>query len=178
MNWSYELTPEEEGRAARIGHERQAPMYGKPERNRNYSEGDIWEQWQHAIAAGSEIAAARMLGYLDFEPHVNTFKSRQDIPNYEVRYCFTKKSEPKWGLRYRPGVDKPSEVYILVVGGPEYRARRMKENNYASPPYRAIGWMYGFQCDGEQYKVTDTYYLVPYTSLNTMDDLPEGGVPF
>lgn len=178
MAWQYALTPTEEGIAAKVGFERQLPMLGQPERNRNYSEGDIWEMWQHGIAAGSEIAAARMLGLMDFVPHVNTYKSRQDIPNYEIRYCFTKRTEPKWGLRYRSDVDKPQEVYILITGGPEYRARRNKENNYSPPPYKAVGWMYGFECQGEQYKVRGTSYLVPYTSLHPMEQLPDEGIPF
>ena len=88
--WLYALTVEEEAMAAKVGWLRQEPMLGKPERNRNYSEGDIWEAWQHMVTVGSEIACARMLGHWDFVPHVNVFKSRQDIPGYEVRYSFAK----------------------------------------------------------------------------------------
>lgn len=178
MNWEYRLTATEEGMAARIGYERQLPMLGQPERNRNYSEGDIWEMWQHAIAAGSEIAAARMLGLTDFVPHVNTYKSRQDIPNYEIRYSFTKERDPKWALRFRKGVDSEQEAYILIVGGPEHRSRRNKEEGYLCPAYKAIGWFYGFQCTGEQYRVKGDSYSVPYTSLNNMTDLPDGAIPF
>jgi hypothetical protein len=83
-NWVYQLTPHEEAIAARVGWERQLPMLGQPERNRNYSEGDIWEAWQHMVCAASELAAARMMGLKDFEPHVNTFKNVLDIPGYEI----------------------------------------------------------------------------------------------
>ena len=178
MNWEYALSPTEEGLAARIGYERQAPMFGQPERNRNYSEGDIWEMWQHAIAAGAEIAAARMLGHTDFEPHVNTFKSRKDIPGYEIRYCFTSKWEPKWGMRFRSDVDGHREIYILITGGPEKKTRRNEENNYAGEPYKAVGWMYGAECVREEYKIKGNSYRVPFTDLHSMSELPSEEIPF
>lgn len=174
--WSYSLTPQEEAIAARIGYERQLPMFGQPERNRNYSEGDIWEMWQHAIAAGSELAAARMFGLDDFEPHVNTFKNKLDIPGYEVRYCFTKKNPegPKWALRFNPKVDNPQEIYILLVGGPEERVRRTPSDGYRTPPYRAIGWMLGADCHDIRYLDSRTgHYHVAPIDLHEMEELNE-----
>lgn len=173
--WSYSLSPQEEALVARIGYERQLPMFGQPERNRNYSEGDIWEMWQHAIAAGSELAAARMFGLADFEPHVNTFKNKLDIPGFEIRYSFTKKNEegPRWAMRYNPKVDSPEEIYILIVGGPEERVRRIPANGYATPPYRAIGWMRGEDCHDIRFLNNKTgQYQVPPIDLQEMEDLP------
>lgn len=175
-SWTYELTPQEEALAARVGWERQLPMLGQPERNRNYSEGDIWESWQHMIAAASELAAARMMGLDDFEPHVNTFKTRLDIPGYEIRYSFTKAipGYPKWYLRYKDGVDDPNEVYILIVGGPEVKTRRSQGNGYKAPAFRAVGWMYGKDC----VKIENMApygkgnYIVSIADLNPMKTLP------
>lgn len=175
--WAYSLTSDEEATAARVGWERQLPMLGQPERNRNYSEGDIWEAWQHMIAAASELAAARMFGLTDFVPHVNTFKNKLDIPGYEVRYCFTKSHPnlPKYSLRFKDGVDDPSQIYILMVGGPEEKVRRSPDNEYKAPPFRAIGWKLGADCVDAQYLApygTDNY-AVPVTDLNDMSELPE-----
>jgi hypothetical protein len=173
--WTYSLTPQEEAIAAKVGWERQLPMLGQPERNRNYSEGDIWETWQHMIAAASELAAARMFGLVDFVPHVNTFKSKLDIPGYEIRYSFTKKESPKFALRYKDGVDDPNQIYILIVGGPEQKTRRSPENGYKTPPFRAVGWAYGRDCIAPQYKAPYgvNNYIVPISGLNEMSTLPE-----
>jgi hypothetical protein len=173
----YSLTPEEEAIAARIGWERQLPMLGQPERNRNYSEGDIWEAWQHMIAAASELAAARMFGLKDFVPHVNTFKNKLDIPGYEIRYSFTKRDPelPRWGLRYKTGVDDPDQIYILTVGGPEHKTRRSASDGYATPPFRAVGWMHGRNCVDEAFVAPygKDNYLVPFDALEDMRKLPE-----
>lgn len=176
MKTSYRLTPQEEALAARVGWERQLPMLGQPERNRNYSEGDIWESWQHMICAASEIAAARMLGMEDFEPHANTFKDVLDIPGYEVRYSFTKENGdgPKYSLRFKDGVDDPNQIYILIVGGPEMKTRRSASEGYATPPFRAIGWMKG--ADMVQDKYLAPYgkgnYSVSAAELHEMAELP------
>ena len=177
MKEFYRLTVQEEALAARVGWERQLPMLGQPERNRNYSEGDIWEAWQHMICAASEIAAARMLGMEDFEPHANTFKSKLDIPGYEVRYSFTKKGRSegeKWSLRFNPKVDDADQVYILIAGGPETKNRRDETTNYEGPAFFSLGWMRGGDC------VTDEFlapygrgnYSVPSDRLNPMSTLP------
>jgi hypothetical protein len=136
---SYSLTPQEEGLVARIGYERQLPYLGRPEMNRNYSEGDIWEMWQHAIAAGSELAFARMCGLDDFEPHVNKWKTQEDVPGYEVRYSFK-----ATGIRLSEW-DAEDATYVLIVGGPQHKTRRVKENNWLSPPYQALGWASGIE---------------------------------
>lgn len=174
--WSYSLTPKEEAIAARVGYERQLPMMGQPERNRNYSEGDIWEMWQHSIAAGSELAAARMFGLEDYEPEANTFKTKLDIPGYEIRYSFTRKSDgPRWTLRFNPKVDDPDQIYVLIVGGPEEKTRRNASEGYKAPPYRAVGWMEGHECHDIRYitKGAKPYYQVTVADLHDMDDIPE-----
>lgn len=175
MAWVYELTAQEEALAARVGWERQLPMLGQPERNRNYSEGDIWETWQHMICAASEIAAARMLGMDDFEPHANTFKNKLDIPGYEVRYSFTKEGPgPKYTLRFKEGVDDPNEIYILTVGGPEIKTRRDPANGYKAPAFRAIGWAYGYECIDDRWLAPygKGNYSVPIAGLHEMSELP------
>jgi hypothetical protein len=174
--WTYALTPQEEATAAKVGWERQLPMLGQPERNRNYSEGDIWETWQHMIAAASELAAARMFGLAEFVPHVNTFKSKLDIPGYEIRYSFTKSdpNAPKFALRYKQGVDDPEQIYILIVGGPEQKSRRSATDGYKTPPFRAVGWAYGKDCVRPEYKTSYGVdnYSVPIAGLNEMSTLP------
>lgn len=174
LKWSYSLTPKEEAIAARVGYERQLPMLGQPERNRNYSEGDIWETWQHMICAASEIAAARMMGMEDYEPEANTFKNKLDIPGYEVRYSFTKTNPngPKYGLRFNSAVDSLDEVYILIVGGPETKTRRDPAYGYKAPAFRAIGWMRGAECVKDEYLVKGTSYMVSAGVLHEMEDLP------
>lgn len=177
--WTYSLTPQEEAIAARVGWERQLPMLGQPERNRNYSEGDIWEAWQHMICAASELAAARMMGFDDFEPHANTFKEVLDIPGYEIRYSFTKAAGmthgPKYALRFKKGVDDPEQIYILIVGGPEDKVRRNPGDGYKTPPFRAIGWMYGHEMAQIKYQTMygKDNYSVPAGDLHDMMSLPQ-----
>ena len=177
----YQLTVEEEATAARVGWERQLPMLGQPERNRNYSEGDIWEAWQHMICAASEIAAARMLGIEDFEPHANTFKNKLDIPGYEVRYSFTKKAPyPKWSLRFSPAIDDKEQIYILIAGGPENKNRRDSTTKYRGPAFFSLGWMYGKDCMYEEFVAAynRSHYSVPYTALHPMETLPKRSLSF
>ena len=176
--WTYRLTPQEEAIAARVGWERQLPMLGQPERNRNYSEGDIWETWQHMICAASEIAAARMMGMDDYEPEANTFKNKLDIPGYEVRYSFSKRDPdgPRYALRFNSKVDSPDEIYILIVGGPEQKTRRDPAEGYKTPAFRAIGWMRGSECVSDKYLVKGNSYMVPAGALHEMQDLPEMSV--
>jgi hypothetical protein len=170
MKWSYALTVEEEALACRLGFERQLPMLGQPQRNRNYSEGDIWEAWQHMVTVGSEIAAAQILGLTDFVPHVNTFKSRQDIPGYEIRYSFNSVNGPS--LRFNASVDKPEEIYILIAGGLEVKTRRVEENNWKGAEYVALGWLKGFECARGDYLIRGNSYRVPWRELNPMEVLP------
>lgn len=175
MTWAYALTPQEEAQAITIGFERQRPMLAQPERNRNYSEGDIWETWQHAIAVGSEIAAARMLGLEDFTPHYNTYKKRLDVPGFEVRYCFTSKyvGYPSHSLRISEKVDDLNVRYILITGGPEAKTRRTAENGWRGPKYKAAGWFWGADAIRPEYVAPygNGNYLVPVTKLNTMDTI-------
>lgn len=169
--WLYALTVEEEAIAAKVGWLRQEPMLGQPQRNRNYSEGDIWEAWQHMVTVGSEIAAARMLGHWDFVPHVNVFKSRQDIPGYEVRYSLSKANGH--ALRYRADVDKQEEIYILTAHGLEIKTRRSADTDWKGQPYEALGWLYGWECERPDYLVSGKSYSVPWRELNPMDNLPQ-----
>lgn len=148
-------------------------MLAQPERNRNYAEGDIWEAWQHMIAAASEIAAARMFGHDDFVPTVNTFKTELDIPGFEVRYCFTRDSKPHHGLRFNSAVDDPQQRYILIVGGPEEKTRRSADDGYKTPPFRAVGWKLGADCINPVFKAPygQTNYFLPIYELEDMRKL-------
>jgi hypothetical protein len=170
--WAYSLTPAEEGVVARIGYERQAVFFGRPEANRNYSEGDVWELWQHAVAAGAELAAARMFGLTDFVPSVNTYKTELDIPNYEIRYCFTPSGNKPHTLRYRSDIDNPEANYILLIGGLEAKVRRTAENGYKSPPYYAVGWVRGENVKHIGRQLSANYYRVESQELNPMAALP------
>jgi hypothetical protein len=176
MTYSYALTPQEEALAITVGFERQKPMLAQPERNRNYSEGDIWETWQHAIAVGSEIAAARILGIKDFTPHYNTYKNRLDIPGHEVRYCFTSKTPgyPSHSLRINKKVDDLTAKYILIIGGPEYKTRRTETNGWRGPEYKAVGWLYGSDAIKPENLApygNGNNFLVSANNLNPMDAL-------
>ena len=172
-SWSYALTVEEEAMACRVGFERQLPMLGQPERNRNYSEGDVYEAWQHMVTVGSEIACARMLGHWDFVPHVNAFKSRQDIPGYEVRFAFSSRYGQR--LRYNSAADNKEEIYILTVQGLEIKTRRSPETEWRGTPYQAVGWMYGYEAEQEQYRYKGNSYYVPARELYPMEVLPARG---
>jgi hypothetical protein len=117
-----------------------------------------------------------MLGMTDYEPEANTFKSKLDIPGYEVRYSFTKNApgQPKYALRFKDGVDDYNQIYILIVGGPEVKVRRSSENGYKAPAFRAVGWAYGKNCIKVEYLAPygKGNYSVPITGLNEMSTLP------
>ena len=135
--YSYALTPQEEALCARIGYERQAPMFAQPERNRNYYEGEVWEMWQHAVCAGAELAFARMLGLNDFVPHVNKFKTEKDVDCYEVRYTFGS------GILRLSDWDSKDDIYVLLADGMRHKVRRTKEQGWKGTPYRAVCWADG-----------------------------------
>lgn len=170
MSWTYALTVEEEATATRIGYLRQEPYLGKPERNRNFSEGDVWEAWQHMVTVGSEIAAARMLGLWDFVPHVNTYKSRQDIPGYEVRYAFS--TQRGHSLRFNAAVDAKEEIYILTAHELENKTRRSADTEWKGTPYSALGWAYGYEVEQPQYLYQGKSYYMNWRDLNPMESLP------
>jgi len=170
VSWTYALTVEEEAIATRVGYLRQEPMLGQPQRNRNYSEGDVWEAWQHMVTVGSEIAAARMLGLWDFVPHVNTFKSRQDIPGYEVRYAFS--TQRGHSLRFNAAVDAKEEVYILTAHGLEHKTRRSADTGWKGTPYSALGWAYGYEVEQPKYLYQGKSYYMNWRELNPMESLP------
>lgn len=170
----YALTVEEEALVARVGWERQLKFLGQPERNRNYSEGDVWESLQHMICAGSELAFARMLGKTDFVPSVNTFKSELDIPGFgEVRYAFPPNfpeySNEIRGLRYTQN-DDDSLIYVLTAGGLGRKTRRTAPE-WRGAPYLAVGWMYGHECKQDAWQAFNGWY-VHRDNLRSMDTLP------
>jgi len=135
--FEYALTPQEEALVARIGYERQEPMFAQPERNRNYYEGEVWEMWQHAVCAGAELAFARMCGMTDFVPHVNKFKMVKDVGGWEVRYSFGNSM-----LRISDWDDRDAS-YVLLMDGLRHRTRRNPENGWVGVNYRAVCWANG-----------------------------------
>jgi hypothetical protein len=168
--WTYSLTATEEATAVEIGYQRQKPYFGDPTKNINYSEGDLWETWQHGVCAGSELAFARMIGRTDFVPHFNKWKTELDIPGFgEVRYTFS--DQPK--LRYT-NRDNDELIYILMTDGLRHKTRRNKDNHWLGEPYRAVGWLYGYQCktSPNQIKYSGGSRYVPMQDLAPMETLP------
>ena len=173
--WKYPLTPEEEAICAEVVFMRQKPYLGNPKANRNYSEGDTWEIWQHIIASGSELAFARMVGLSEFIPTVNTWRTSEDVPGYEIRYCFTNNNPnyPNWSLRFHE-LDDENKVYVLLAEGLEKKTRRSASKGYKSEPYVALGWMWGYECKKSEYEIMSSRYRswrVPYTDIHPMSDL-------
>ena len=161
----YALTNQEEAQAVIIGFERQKPYFGNPTRNINYSEGDLWEMWQHSVAAGAELAFARMLGKKDFVPSVNKWKTELDIPGLgEVRYSMTNK-----GLRYTVR-DNDQLVYVLLTEGLKHRIRRTAPE-WNGPEYLAVGWKRGADCKRDEWKYNETTWYVPIQNLEPMETL-------
>jgi hypothetical protein len=177
VTWTYEASPVNEAVATAVGFLRQAPYLGQPERNRNYSEGDIWEAWQHEVTALAEIAWAGMLGDPNFIPSYNTHKGEPDVGQWEVRYSFSKEGSSP-GLRFSEGVDSPDAPYVLLVGGPEHKMRRSASTGYVTPPFTALGWMWGHECIRPEFETmysnpesTRRKFLVPHTSLRSMEEI-------
>jgi len=169
MLTSYALTVEEEALATRIGYERQAPMLGQPERNRNYSEGDAWEAYQHIVCVGSEIAFARMLGDTTFVPHVNKFKSELDLPEWgEVRFGFPRgwpnRRGTLNGLRMTVNDDDHLK-YALLAEGLSNRTRR-EAPDWLGAPYVAIGWLWGWEAKRDEWRYNQTSWYAPISALH------------
>jgi hypothetical protein len=164
--WEYSLTAHEEAIAVQVGYHRQAEFFAKPEKNINYSEGDLWETWQHAVCAGSELAFARMLGWDTFIPHWNKFKELQDLPKFgEIRYTFNHSRGMRFSTR-----DDVTERYVLVVEGLAKRTRRIAPD-YISHPYKAIGWAWGYECMNDDWRYNETTWYVPLDNLRPMESL-------
>lgn len=164
--WEYALTAEEEAICVEVGYQRQKPYFGDPSKNINYAEGDLWELWQHAICAGSELAFARMLGKNEFVPHFNKWKTELDIPGVgEIRYSFNNSG----GLRFTTR-DNPELKYVLMIDGMAIKNRVEKGREYRSTPYKAIGWIYGKDCIKDEYlsKYNNRTWVVPRDKLNPM----------
>ena len=169
--WTYSLSPKEEAACVEVGYQRQKPYFGDPTKNISYSEGDLDELWQHAVCAGSELAFARMMGLKDFLPHYNTWKSELDIPGFgEIRYSF---SESR-GLRFTSR-DSMSKKYVLITGGLAIPARRNSADGYKSPPYTALGWMYGSDCVSSDWFYKEErglrIWYVPPSELQDMNEI-------
>lgn len=171
MTWEYKLTPAEEAICVEVGYQRQKPYFGNPTKNISYSEGDLDELWQHAVCAGSELAFARMMGNTDFVPHYNKWKSELDLPGFgEIRYTFNEKR----GLRFTSR-DSVSKKYVLLRGGLAVAARRDPADGYKSPPYIAVGWMYGKDCVNPEWLYKEErgvrVWYVPPSELRDMDEV-------
>ena len=167
MEYAYSLTPHEEAYVLEVGYQRQKPYLGDPTKNVNYSEGDVWEMWQHAVCAGAELAFARMIGDYKFLPHYNKWKSELDIPGFgEIRYSF----KPDSGMRYTTR-DDDELVYVLITNGLVHKTRRVAPD-WKGPEYTAMGWMYGKECKRDQWKFNQTTWYVPQQYLRPMDTLP------
>ncbi len=164
--WEYSLTAEEEGICVEVGYQRQKPYFGDPSKNINYAEGDLWEMWQHVVCAGSELAFARMLGKNDFVPHFNKWKTELDIPGVgEIRYSFN----PQGGLRFTTR-DNPDLRYVLMIDGMAIKNRTGRNEKRRSTAYKAIGWLYGYECMKDEYlsKYNNKTWVVPFDRLKAM----------
>lgn len=149
-----------------VGYQRQKPYFGDPTRNVNYSEGDLWELWQHAVCAGAELAFARMLGINDFIPHYNKWKSELDIPGFgEIRYSFP----PVRGMRYTTR-DSDENWYVLISDGLCHKVKRTAPQ-WQGPAYNAIGWMWGKDCKRDEWRYNEKTWYVPVDQLRPMEEL-------
>jgi len=158
--WSYSLSVVEEAVCAQVGWNRQQEYLGRPDKNINYSEGDVWESFQHMVCAGSELALARMFGLKSFVPSCNTYKTELDIPGVgEVRYS-------ERGLRFTTR-DDPKLKYILLVGGLGIKTRRVAPD-WLGAPYVAVGWMYGHECVREEWRFNKNTFYAPRALIHTM----------
>jgi len=171
----YSLSVKEEAVAAKVGWARQLRFLATPEANRNYSEGDVWEAFQHMICAGSEIAFARMLGRTDFVPSENTYKSELDIPGFgEVRYAFPPNfpeySDEMRGLRMT-NRDSDDLIYVLLAGGLGRKTKRYAPD-WLGAPYIAVGWMYGHEVKQEKWRFNESTFYAPRNELRDMTTLP------
>jgi hypothetical protein len=167
--WTYSLTNLEEATAVEVGYQRQKPYFGDPTKNVNYSEGDLWEMWQHVVCAGSELAFARMMGKQDFVPHFNKWKTELDIPGLgEVRYAFP----PIRGMRFT-NRDDDDLIYVLMSDGLCHKTRRVAPD-WKGPAYVAQGWMYGRECKEEQWRYNERTWYVPVQNLRRMESLQDG----
>ena len=158
------MTAEEEAICVEVGYQRQKPYFGDPTKNINYAEGDLWELWQHAVCAGTELAFARMMGNNEFVPHFNKWKTEQDIPGVgEIRYAFSDRT----GLRFTTR-DNPDLKYVLMVDGLAIKNKVEKGREYKSYPYKAIGWMYGHECMQDKWAYNNKSWYVPRSELKPM----------
>jgi len=173
--WSVGLTPEEESLAMSIGFARQFPYFGKPEANRRYDEGAIYETHQHAVCAGAEIAWAKMLGMEGFIPTHNVYKNEPDVGVWEVRYKFTGGGSQKPYLRFSGSVDSYKSPYVLLTGGAEIKFKRSNQNGYISPPYTAHGWCNpkDVMIEAYEFGIEDgkPTYMVPVSALRPMSEI-------
>jgi len=173
--WSVGLTPQEEALAMSIGFARQFPYFGKPEANRRYDEGAIWETQQHAVAVGAEIAWAKMIGLKNFIPTHSTHKDEPDVGEWEVRHKPTRGGSEQPYLRLSGSVDDHKAPYVLLTGGAEIRFKRSNKNGYISPPYVAHGWCYANDVMVSAYESGVEFgkpvYRVPVSALRPLSEV-------
>lgn len=152
--YSYALTYGEEALCAHTGYMRQRKFLNKPYKNVNYVEGDVYEMWQHSVCAGAELAFARILGFNDFKPSVDTFKSQFDIDGIcEIRYSFNN----NLGMRFTKR-DNLEARYVLMLDGLRHRTRRTPPD-FQGEPYTAVGWIYGYEVSVTENGRVDQMYL-------------------
>jgi len=172
----YTTSVQNEAVALCVGFLRQAAYLGRPEMNRNYSEGDIWETWQHAITALSEIAWAGLYQRDEnFIPSYNTHKSEPDVGVWEVRYAFPKDGQIP-GMRFSEGVDNPESPYVLLSGGPVDKMRRSNKDGFTPPPFEVHGWMWGHECMRPEFETKYSTpnrrkFLVPTSNLRSIEEV-------
>lgn len=107
--------------------------------------------------ACGELAVAKSLGR-EWEATVNTFKTGGDVGQYQVRTT----SYPEGSLIFRPGKDRESDVFILVIG--------------VAPVFDVVGWIMG--SDARQGKWYREYggrppaFFVPRDEMRPMSSIP------
>jgi hypothetical protein len=119
-----------------------------------------------------------MFGRYDFVPHVNKWKTQEDIPGYEIRYVMPKEAyhSQQYALRFNTRVDDPQAVYILLIEGVGIKSRRRQEDGWVGKPFKAIGWLYGYEAVKPEFASNfgDHIYQVPRERLWPMSALGLG----
>ena len=112
------------------------------------------------------LAFARMLGWDTFIPHWNKFKELQDLPQFgEIRYTFNHSRGMRFSTR-----DDVNERYVLVVEGLAKKTRRVAPD-YTSHPYKAVGWLWGYECVNDDWRYNETTWYAPLDNLRPMESL-------
>jgi hypothetical protein len=175
--WTHEPTIADEARASAVGYLRNERYMLAPEANRSYSEGAIWEEWQHKIGALAEISFAAMMGIENFLPSYNTHKGEPDVGDWEVRYGFSQDNGlPPTHMRFVGSVDTLTSPYVLILGGSEKRFKRSAANDYKAPAMTAVGWTWGNEVAIDKYFSGNNskgkpVYMIPISDLRSMSEI-------